>query len=298
MNNEGLRVGVIGQGYIGGNLSKWLEIKGVDVVRHSLSDDHSKEIGECDLVFVAVPAGTEFGSSFNDRVIMDVLGLVKAGSVVVIKSTVPEWVLKKIDEKFDVTVMMSPEFLTEATAWEDTVNPERLIIGVKDENDEELVEKARVVMEYMPRAKFEVICKWGEASAVKYIGNSFFNVKNVYFNMCGDWARENGWNWDVIRSAVAADSRIGSVHTENFHKTGRGAGGDCLIKDFAMFRRMLEGVLPNDDFGMEAIRLIEKKNLKYLIDSGKDFKLLKSVYGSKVYLRNISSKYEEEASGE
>jgi UDP-glucose 6-dehydrogenase len=89
-----------------------------------------------------------------------------------------------------------------------------------------------------------------------------------------------------VRDAVAADPRIGPAHLSvvdtSGHagaKPGRGAGGHCFIKDFAALRDLYKQVV-GDDIGLEMLTALEKKNIAYLRESGKDLDLLEGVYGA------------------
>ena len=106
--------------------------------------------------------------------------------------------------------------------------------------------------------------------------------------MMGDMIRDNRGDWELVREMVAADSRIDPVHTNNSHKGGRGAGGHCLIKDFAVMRGMYAR---NDFIGSEVLSSMEKRNVKYLLDTEKDVKLVEGVYSDKEFLAGISELY-------
>jgi len=80
---------------------------------------------------------------------------------------------------------------------------------------------------------------------------------------------------------MSADPRIGSTHLDPVHKTGRGAGGNCFIKDFAAFSQMYKELV-GDELGLEALAGIKNKNIDLLVKSNKDLDLLKGVYGEDV----------------
>ena len=67
-------------------------------------------------------------------------------------------------------------------------------------------------------------------------------------------------------------------HTEPVHESGRGAGGDCFIKDFEAFRKIyMEKV--GDIYGEALLAALKDKNIELLVRSGKDLKLVEGVYG-------------------
>jgi UDP-glucose 6-dehydrogenase len=59
------------------------------------------------------------------------------------------------------------------------------------------------------------------------------------------------------------------------HKSGRGAGGHCFIKDFAAFEEIYQKMVPQDQLGLAMLDAIEKKNIALLTSTGKDLDLLK-----------------------
>jgi len=277
------RIGFIGQGWIGKNYADNFEERGFETVRYALEEPYIKneeKIKECDIVFIAVPTPTT-PNGFDDGIIRKVIKLVGRGKTAVIKSTILPGTTESIQEENpDIFVMHSPEFLTRGTAKHDAAHPDRNIIGVPKDNEEYKV-KAREVMEVLPRAPFRKICVSRDAELIKYGGNCFFYFKNIFFNMLYDLAVKFNCDWDEAQMMITADPRIGSVHTSPVHDSGRGAGGDCLIKDFASFIRAYEKLV-GDKEGVELLKSMEKKNIKYLSESKKDLGLLTGVYGEEI----------------
>jgi len=77
---------------------------------------------------------------------------------------------------------------------------------------------------------------------------------------------------------MAADKRIGRTHLDPIHKSGRGAGGHCFIKDFEAFRKLYTKEV-GDTEGINLLEATINKNLKLLKDTNKDADLLRGVYG-------------------
>ncbi len=95
-------------------------------------------------------------------------------------------------------------------------------------------------------------------------------------------------NWNVIKQALKEDPYITDNYSEPFHKSGRGAGGHCFIKDFAAFR-MLSQDNVSDNIGLEVLKSMEDKNKDLLKRSGKDLDLLVGVYGQEINKKNESA---------
>lgn len=275
-------IGFIGQGFIGKNYANDFEARGYSVVRYALEEPHinnKEKITECDVVFIAVNANTT-PNGFDDSNIRSGLSIVGEGKVAVIKSTLLPGITKTLQKDFSlITVLFSPEFLSEATAAHDAANPFSNIVGMPI-NDESHRLASNLVHEILPKAPFALTCDSDEAEIIKYAHNISGYTQIVTFNLAYDLARSLGHNWDNIGKALLADPLISNRYSNPVHKTGRGAGGHCFIKDFAAFANIYEKLV-GDIEGVKALRAFEEKNIKLLKDSKKDIDLLDEVYGKK-----------------
>lgn len=275
------KIGFIGQGWIGKNYADDFEKRGYNVVRYGMEGAHvnnGNKIKECDIVFIAVPTPSTI-EGFDDSIIREVIKLIGKGKIAVIKSTILPGTTESIQkENPDIYIMHSPEFLTETTAEFDAANPNRNIIGIPKDTDE-FRDKARDVMRVLPKAAYEKICSAHDAELVKYGGNCFLYFKVIYANLFYDIAQKLGCDWDAISEMISADPRIGPSHMKPTHQKGRGAGGNCFIKDFAAFAKMYKKLINNDEHGHKVLDSLQKKNIKLLLGSKKDLDLLKGVFG-------------------
>ncbi len=305
-NNK--KIGFIGQGWIGKHYADDFENRGFSVIRYSLEEPYIKneeKIKQADIVFIAVPTPTT-PAGFDASILKQVIKKVGRGKTAVIKSTVLPGTTESIQkENPDIYVLHAPEFLTEATAAYDAANPLRNIIGLPVDSPEHRA-RAQEVMAVLPPAPYELICSAPEAEIIKYGGNNWFYFKVVFINLLYDLAQKLGCRWDVIKQAMAADPRIGSshlnpihqsgtsggearpnlkstdLHLEPGHKSGRGAGGHCFIKDFAAFYNLYKKIMPTDKKGIELLKIMQAKNIDLLVNSGKDLDLLAEVYGDQI----------------
>lgn len=280
-----MKVGFIGQGFIGKALADNFEERGYEIVRYSENRfaENKENIGECDIVFIAVPTPTT-PEGFDDSIVREVVSLVGDGKIAVIKSTIIPGTTKSIQEQYpEKVVLHSPEFLREKTVSEDTANPTRNIIGIPKETVE-FKEAAHTVLGVLPKAPHTLVCSSKESELIKYIANSFLYTKVVYANLMYDLAEKIGADWQIIREGVITDPRIGESHFDPVHasghteKAGRGAGGHCFIKDFAALADFYEEHV-EDSLGKEVLRAMEGKNNHLLRETEKDLDLLKGVYG-------------------
>ncbi|OGG78386.1 hypothetical protein A3A36_00335 [Candidatus Kaiserbacteria bacterium RIFCSPLOWO2_01_FULL_52_12b] len=280
-----MKIGCIGQGWIGKNYANDFEARGYDVIRYALEEPHvanKAAIATCDIVFIAVPTPTT-PRGFDDSAIRNVLPLVGYGKIAVIKSTVLPGTTETLQGLFpDIFVLHSPEFLVESSAAYDAAHPNRNIIGVPYPNAV-YREKAAAVLSVLPDTPYKKIMPARDAEFVKYAGNCFLFFKVMYMNLLYDVITASGSDWNNVREALIHDPRIGTSHSEPVHasrqgaKSGRGAGGHCFIKDFEVFRDMYRGV--QDEYGNVLLAALKDKNIELLVNSSKDLDLLEGVYG-------------------
>ena len=277
---KNIQIGFIGQGWIGKHYADNFEERGYNIIRYALEEPYLKnkdKIKECDIVFIAVPTPTT-PNGFDDSILRKVIKLVGDKKIAVIKSTLLPGSTESIQkENPNIFVVHSPEFLAEVTAKYDASYPNRNIVGIPKMNDE-YKKKAQVVMDVLPSAPYNLICDSREAELIKYSGNCWLYFKVIYINMLYDLAQKLNCDWSVVRNAMQADPRIGKTHMDPVHKSGRGAGGHCLIKDFEAFSEIYKKST-NDKLGLEILKSIKNKNIDLLKNSGKDLDLLKGVYG-------------------
>ena len=181
-----MKVGFIGQGWIGKNYADEFEARNYQVVRYALEKSYlnnKDKIKDCEVVFIAVPTPSTKTKGFSAEAVIDSLTLLRPGAIAVIKSTMEPGKTERLQELFPkLYVLHSPEFLRERTAKEDVENPERNIIGIP-KDDYIYREKARKIMEMFPRAPYEVIVGAREAELIKYAGNCFLYQKVVFMMM-------------------------------------------------------------------------------------------------------------------
>lgn len=278
-----IKIGFIGQGYIGKHYADDFESRRYNVVRYALEEPYLQnghEIAKCDIVFIAVPTPTT-PQGFDGSILRSVIKKVGKEKIAVIKSTVPPGTTEEIQkENPGIYVIHSPEFLTETTASFDASRPARNIIGIPEKS--EIYEKlARLILSILPKAPYNKICSAREAELIKYGGNCWFYFKVIFINMLYDLGQELGVDYGLVKEAMAADPRIGETHLDPIHKSGRGAGGHCFIKDFAAFTEFYKDKVGNEH-GLAVLDSLKNKNIHLLIKSKKDLDLLVGVYGDEI----------------
>lgn len=286
-----MKLGFIGQGYVGKSYADYFQTEGKhELVRYALEEPYVKnkdQIASCDIVFIGVPTPTT-PQGFDDSIVRASVGLVGKGKIAVIKSTIVPGTTAQIQRQFpDRTVLYSPEFLSEATAAYDAAHPFANIVGVPDKNAERIADAERVVG-ILPPSPHTNICSSVEAEIIKYSHNGSGYMQVVFFNMMYDLAETLGADWKAIEKALDADPMISNRYAHPVHKSGRGAGGHCFIKDFKALEGIFKDVRPSDVTAIQAIEAVSRKNIDLLVASGKDLDLVQGVYGNEV--KNIHKK--------
>ncbi len=282
ISKKGPLIGFVGQGYVGGSYATNFEKRGYSVVRYSLEPQYiaNKEaISTCDIVFIAVPTPTT-QKGFDYSIVESALSLVGTGKTAVIKSTLLPGTTRILQKKFPKKfVLCSPEFLSVATAQDDADNPFASTIGVPSKGAAHR-EAAEAVHRILPNSPFSHICSSEEAEVIKYAHNISGFMQVLTFNMLYDLAKGVGADWSQVQKAVAADTMISNRYSNPVHKSGRGAGGLCFIKDFAAFAKLYKQTVGKKE-GVAFLKAAEKKNIMLLVGTNKDIDLLEGVYGKK-----------------
>ena len=236
-----LRLGVVGSGFVGGavingfktpNVELWV----VDPKKSTTTLQQLAEVGP-HLTFVCVPTPESTNGSVNvtivDQVLAD-LNKFAYNGIVVIKSTITPDHLERFVQEYDLRIVYNPEFLTEANAHNDFINPAMQILGGVWEECE-IVERAYVEfskVKVVPTFKTDIV----SASLLKYTINSWLATKVTFMNELYHLHKASGANtsWEQFTDMLQRDKRIGDSHLRVPGPNGSfGFGGHCFPKDTA-----------------------------------------------------------------
>lgn len=275
-------IGFIGQGYVGKNYADNLEGRGFDVIRYALEEPYRQNkyrIQGCDIVFVCVPTPTT-KKGFDVSIVENALSLVGKGKIAVVKSTILPGTTKSLQKKYPKNIVLhSPEFLSAKTAREDADNPFANIVGIPVQGKRHK-KAAEQVVAILPQSPFTQICSSEEAELIKYAHNFSGYTQILAFNVIYELAEHVGAKWENIEQAIAADPFISNRYAKPKHKSGRGAGGPCFIKDVAALSIFYRSVVDFPE-GVRMLQALERKNVALLTKTNKDLDLVRSVYGEK-----------------
>ena len=234
------KLGIIGAGFVGSSVEKGFN-RDIEkfVVDPKLNKNSINELVNNflpPLLFICVPTPEEDNGDVDVSVvhiILQELAELKYEGVTVIKSTITPQHLAKFQTHFtNLKIVYNPEFLTEANAHKDFLNPHMQILGGKWE-DCELVEKIYIKhssVKVVPTFKTDL----ATASILKYTINSFLATKVTFFNELFDLLQVSNTEteWGSFVDMLTRDPRIGASHIKVPGPDGKfGFGGHCFPKD-------------------------------------------------------------------
>jgi len=225
-----------------------------------------QEVGEfADVHFICV--GTPQAAGAQKADMSQVFGSVESliphlrpGALVVGKSTVPVGTAAEIEAILaktapaDVELAWNPEFLREGFAVDDTLHPDRLVVGVRSPGAEQRMREvyATIIGEGVPF----LVTDFPTAELVKVAANSFLATKISFINAMAEVCEVAGADVTKLAEAIGYDPRIGS----RFLAAGLGFGGGCLPKDIRAFMARA-GELGAED-AVAFLREVDQINLR------------------------------------
>lgn len=223
-------VGVMGLGMVGGAVYRYFESRGYAMRGFDPYRDIGSEasINEADVIFICVPTPYRAGVGFDAGALEDAVSRLRGSKVIVIKSTVLPGTTEAYQHRYSQhCFLFNPEFLREATAYDDLLHPDRQIVGYTAQSRH----LAESLLAILPPAPYQRLVVAREAELAKYMTNCFLALKVIFANEMYDLATALDINYSTVADAVAADPRIGGSHLDVFAGGYRGYGGKCLPKD-------------------------------------------------------------------
>ncbi|WP_314224861.1 UDP-glucose dehydrogenase family protein [Streptomyces zaehneri] len=129
----------------------------------------------------------------------------------------------------DAELAWNPEFLREGFAVQDTLHPDRIVVGVRSERAEALLRQ--VYETPIGEGSPFVVTDFPTAELVKTSANSFLATKISFINAMAEVCEAADGDVAKLAEAIGYDDRIG----KKFLRAGIGFGGGCLPKDIRAF---------------------------------------------------------------
>src|SRR5215468_1164988 len=209
-------------------------VRNIEDGRLTFTTELTAAVRQSDVIFIAV--GTppresgETDLSHVEAVAAEIGKTMDRYKVIVNKSTVPvgtgelvrEVIARHQVKPIEYDVVSNPEFLREGSAIEDTLRPDRIVIGAPNQG------AAMTLVElYAPLERPMIITDLPSAEVIKYASNAFLALKISFINAIANICESAGADVQQVMKGMGLDSRIGGA----FLQAGLGYGGSCFPKD-------------------------------------------------------------------
>jgi len=247
------------------------------------------DAADADVHFLAVGTPQQQGSDAADlrfvhAALDSLLPVLREGALVVGKSTVPVGTAEDLARRIEhtgATLVWNPEFLREGWAVQDTLAPDRIVVGVPQgaagaEAADTLREVYRAAS--TPTTPF-IVTDYATSELVKVAANAFLATKISFINAMAEIAEVTGADVSTLADALGHDTRIG----RRFLGAGIGFGGGCLPKDIRALTARAE------ELGVgEAVAFLHEVDQINLRRRDRVVQLAEASLGGSVYQRRIA----------
>ncbi|MDH5151370.1 UDP-glucose dehydrogenase family protein [Kocuria palustris] len=229
--------------------------KYVESGRLRFTSDYEEAGAFGDVHFIGVgtpqrPGAFAADMSFVDSAVEQISRHLTRDAVIAGKSTVPVGTARRLrelarenaPEGIEVDLVWNPEFLREGHSVEDTLHPDRMVIGLPghgsaDPQEREQAQRLESLMRevYAPQLAEGIpliVTDYETSELVKVAANSFLATKISFINSLSELTEAVGGDIRTLADAIGMDERIG----RKFLNAGVGFGGGCLPKDIRALR--------------------------------------------------------------
>jgi UDPglucose 6-dehydrogenase len=177
--------------------------------------------------------------------------------IVVTKSTVPVGTAEKVraavraETSLPFSVCSNPEFLKEGAAIEDFMKPDRVVVGVDNQEARDVMAElyAPFTRQGGNRILFMDIAS---AEVTKYAANAMLATRISFMNQMALFCELVGADVNHVRLGIGSDQRIGRA----FLYPGPGYGGSCFPKDVKALIRTSEEL----GLSLDVLKAVEQVN--------------------------------------
>ncbi|WP_079913858.1 UDP-glucose/GDP-mannose dehydrogenase family protein [Paenibacillus sp. 32352] len=194
----------------------------------------TESVSNAEIIFIAVGTPmSETGEAdlkYVYAAVSEIAPYLKNNAIIVVKSTVPVGTCDEIDSiirsnrgaDFNYSVVSNPEFLREGSSVNDIMNPDRIIIGSKDQHGLNTIKN---LYNNFNCPIIETDLKTSEM--IKYASNAFLATKISFINALSVLCEKLDADITMVSRGMGLDKRIGP----HFLNAGVGYGGSCFPKD-------------------------------------------------------------------
>ncbi|MCT1556463.1 UDP-glucose/GDP-mannose dehydrogenase family protein [Corynebacterium sanguinis] len=218
--------------------------RNIAVGRLDFTTDYARVAEFANVHFIGVGTPQQRGSyaadtRYVEAVIDDLVPNLKGRHVIFGKSTVPVGTAAALQERANalapegtvVEVAWNPEFLREGYAVQDTIEPDRIVLGTRADNTQAEQIAREVYATPLETGTPFVVTDLQTAELVKVSANAFLATKISFINAVSEVCEIVGADVTQLADAIGYDDRIG----RKFLGAGLGFGGGCLPKDIRAF---------------------------------------------------------------
>ena len=212
------------------------------------------------------------------------LAYLSEGDIVAGKSTVPVGTAAGLTPRVEAagaTLVWNPEFLREGWAVQDTIDPDRLVVGVPSTDAGAAAVDTLKEVYAPPVAKGTpfIVTDLATAELVKVSANAFLATKISFINAMAEIAEVVGADVTQLADAIGHDARIG----RKFLGAGIGFGGGCLPKDIRAFSARAEELGRGESVAF--LRQIDEINMRR---RDRAVQLVVDGLGGSVFKKNVT----------
>jgi UDPglucose 6-dehydrogenase len=223
----------------------------------SFTTDLPGAVRQSDIIILAVgtpplPNG-EANLAYIDQAALEIADAMNGYKIIAVKSTVPvgtnerlaNLIRSRTNQRFDSISL--PEFLREGSAIQDTLHPDRIIIGADCRSAADTL-----ALLHKSLTDHIIVTDIRSAEMIKYASNAFLATKISFINEIANICEKVGADVTQVAEGMGYDKRIGP----SFLKAGIGYGGSCFPKD----TRALIQIAGHVDYEFKLLRSVVEVN--------------------------------------
>ena len=240
----------------------------------NFSSNVKESIQKSDIIFIAVGTPMKDDGSPNLEYIFnaakDIGNNINDYKIIITKSTIPVGTTHKIQkiisknihsrsEKIKFDICNNPEFLKEGKAVDDFMIPDRIVIGIENQNLKKIL--SDLYKPFSMKQKKLIFMDILSSEFTKYAANAMLATKISFINEMAVIADNLGADINEVRQGIGSDSRIGY----SFIYPSVGYGGSCFPKDVHAILNFSNKNGYNPDI-LTAVNKVNNNQKKYFFD--------------------------------
>ncbi len=236
--------------------------KNMEQKRLTFTSNYEEALAKASLCFIAVATPSLSDGSCDLTYYWSALSqigqLMHQEMVIVNKSTLPmgtskqaknhlQLILNKRKKKTPFHLVSNPEFLREGSAIQDSMYPDRIVLGVEHAHPEKILKG--LYLPFIKDGSQMLIMDPASAELSKYAANAMLATRVSFMNEMAALCEANGGNIHHVKTSMSKDPRIGKFYLD----AGIGFGGSCLPKDIRALKAMIAQSLDRPSLLLEAV---------------------------------------------